>query len=223
MKKYFLFDDEPISGGSYVQRMLIQTFLMFVLIGFWLLAATGYKRAGTFGWRKEYRIIAAILIPILAISNALSRSEGYSNLPFNLFDIFAFLAGTFHSVMLFKNGNKRNYTQLPTEILNEDLIKEFDEINIKTKFDNYGNLDLQLIGNLLNSAKKSIMINQSKYTILFKDEKDNYIASDILPSKIFNENSKYYIKSGVLTYTSNIPLSPEKFEKITKCSIEDFR
>ena len=107
MKKYFLFDDEPITGNNYWRRVLLQTMAIALFgLGLWLLAATGYKRAGTFGWKKEFRILSAIFIPITGIANLLSRDAGYSDSPINLFDIVAIVGALFHAVLLFKNGNK---------------------------------------------------------------------------------------------------------------------
>lgn len=108
MKKYFLFDDEPITGNDYWRRVLLQSIAIVLFgLGLWLLAATGYKRAGTFGWKKEFRIISAIFIPIIGIANLLSRDVGYSDSPINLFDIVAVVGVFFHLVLLFKNGNKQ--------------------------------------------------------------------------------------------------------------------
>ena len=51
MKKYFAFDNESISGWSYFKRILISALTAFFLVGLWLAASTGYKRAGAFGGR----------------------------------------------------------------------------------------------------------------------------------------------------------------------------
>ncbi|MDA7712285.1 hypothetical protein N8873_09515 [Flavobacteriaceae bacterium] len=107
MKKYFLFDNEKITGGNYLKRILLQTILIaFFGLGFWLLAATAFKRAGTFGWKKEFRVLSAIFIPIVAIGNVLAKSSGYADSPTNLFDIISLTGTFFHLVLLFKNGNK---------------------------------------------------------------------------------------------------------------------
>lgn len=63
MKRYFLFDDEHISGTTYVLRLLISVFLLVTIIGgIWLMASTAFKRARSLGWGKNYA--CAILIPI---------------------------------------------------------------------------------------------------------------------------------------------------------------
>lgn len=219
MKKYFLFDDEPISGNTYWQRVLFGSFLMLILVGFWTLAATGYKRAGTFGWKKEHRIIAAILIPILAIGNTLAKNRDYSNTPLNLFDIFALLAVVFHSVLLFKNGNK-NSKEIPTETLNKELNEKFNEFSIKIKNVD-SNLDYQLSGSLIKSDEKLLIPQLNKCQIVFRDDNNNFIASDDLPIKAFNENSKFYVKSGIFTYIGSKKISPEKFARIANCTLND--
>ena len=46
MKKYFVYDNEYISGWGYWWRMLLQTFLIFLLgLGLYLQGVTTYKRA----------------------------------------------------------------------------------------------------------------------------------------------------------------------------------
>lgn len=217
MKKYFLFDDEQISGSSYIQRVLVGSFLMFLLVGFWILAATGYKRAGTFGWKKEYRIIAAILVPVLAIANFLARGRrGSFDYSANLFDIFATIAVILHSILIFKDGKK--IVELPSQELQKDLINGCEDIKVHVKYDNYGNLHYQLVCTLSNPTDKFIQ-NTSSYKIIFKDSSDNYIAADQLPEKLLNENSKFYIKSGVLKYVCSIPSTLEKTKKIVKCDL----
>lgn len=107
MKKYFLFDNEPITGMQYWIRVLLGTLSILLLgIGLWILAATGYKRAGTFNWIKELRVLSAIFIPINAIVNILARDPAFQDLPFSLFDIVVFIGAGFHLILLFKNGNK---------------------------------------------------------------------------------------------------------------------
>lgn len=219
MKKYFLFDDEPINSTSYLQRIAVGSVLMSVLIGFWVLAATGYKRAGAFGWKKEYRIIAAILIPILAVGNILSKTKNYNDSPLNLFDIFALLALTFHAVMVFKNGNKIPAMQLPVQIINNPVIECFSTVQIKIKYDNYSHLDFQFIGNLIDPNEKVLNISGLNYSVVFKDEFDTYVAGKNLPSKIFKNDSKFYLKSGVFTYISSIEMPYKTFQKISKCEL----
>lgn len=218
MKKYFQFDDEPISGTNYVLRIMVGTALIALLIGFWILAATGFKRAGTFGWKKEYRIIAAILIPILGIGNILAKSKGYNDSPFNLFDIFAFLSLCFHMVMLFKNGNK-NSRELITKNNSNELEEKLNNVNIKVGyFDN--NLNYQLEGNLVNPGDKLMMSQNLKFRLLFEDEMGNHLVVDDLPPKLFNENSSFYTKSDIITYKSHIKISYQNFSRITLCTIE---
>lgn len=218
MKKYFLFDDEPISGNTYWQRVLFGSFLMLILVGFWTLAATGYKRAGTFGWKKEYRIIAAILIPILAIGNTLAKNHDYSNTPVNLFDIIALIAVVFHSVLLFKNGNK-NSKEIPTQTLNKELNEKFNEFRIKIKNVD-SNLDYQLSCSLTKPEEKLLLSQSNTYKIVFRDDSNNFLAIDELPKKAFNENSKFYVKSGVFTYIGSKKISTEIFSRIANCTLE---
>jgi len=112
MKKYFLFDNETITGSNYLVRVIIGTILIALFgLGLWIISATAYKRAGAFGWTKTYRIIVSILIPFLGISNLLANDPALLEAPFNLFEGVGFAIGIFHLILLFKNGNK-HYVQL---------------------------------------------------------------------------------------------------------------
>lgn len=107
IKKYFSFDNEPISGTTYLLRLFAGTFLIIFLIGFWILAATGYKRAGAFKWSNELRIICSIMIPIHAVINIISNQIGEVSQTFNLMII---IVGVLHLILLCKNGNKKTST-----------------------------------------------------------------------------------------------------------------
>lgn len=81
--------------------------IAFFGIGLWVLAATGYKRAGAFSWKKEFRILSAIFIPIHGLGVLISRSmPDYYEQDINLADFFFAIGGVYHLVLLFKNGNK---------------------------------------------------------------------------------------------------------------------
>lgn len=107
MKKYFQFDNEPITGTNYWMRVLIGTPLCALLVGFWVLAATGYKRAGTFGWPKEFRVLSAIFIPIVGVLNILAKSKAYSTEATDNLQIIGAVGLIFHLVLLLKDGNKK--------------------------------------------------------------------------------------------------------------------
>ena len=109
MKKYFFFDNEPITGGQYLIRMMLGAWaITFFGLGLWVLAATGYKRAGAFGWKSEFRVMSAIFVPIHGIGYLIMKmAPEYGDADINLFDIFAVVGGLFHLVLLFKNGNKK--------------------------------------------------------------------------------------------------------------------
>ena len=106
MKKYFLFDDEPISGWSYLLRILVSSILVFLLIGFWTASATAYKRSGALGWKKDIRIASAVLIPIHVFLNVLP-DEIYETVYSGTFFMIVLVLGLLHLILLFKNGNKK--------------------------------------------------------------------------------------------------------------------
>jgi len=99
MKKYFIFNNEPISGSNYIIRLIVGSLLIILFgLGLWVIAATSYKRAGAFGWSKTFRIICSILIPIFSIFNLLSDE---------LAPLIVSLSLTaLHLTLIFKNGNK---------------------------------------------------------------------------------------------------------------------
>ena len=103
MKKYFLFDDEPITGTTYLLRLFASGFLTIILIGLWLGAATGFKRAGAFGWSRDLKIICAVAVPIHIILNLLANELEFES---PTFAIFALAISVLHLILLFKNGNK---------------------------------------------------------------------------------------------------------------------
>ena len=103
MKKYFSFDNESISGTTYLLRLFLSAFLTIIFIGLWLGAATGYKRAGAFGWKNDLRILCAIAVPIHIILNALANELEFES---PTFAMFAIGISVLHLILLFKNGNK---------------------------------------------------------------------------------------------------------------------
>jgi len=104
MKKYFLFDNEPITGWNYLWRLLVGQLLIIIIIGFWLIASTAYKRAGSLNWSQEARVLCAIAIPIHVIINLLADEIEFSDFTFGL---IAVILAIVHFVLLFKNGNKK--------------------------------------------------------------------------------------------------------------------
>jgi|TARA_B110000908_G_C10122695_1_gene388357 hypothetical protein len=106
VKKYFLFDNESLTGGLYLIRWIIGVSLAYIGIGFWILAASAYKRAGTFRWNKNLRVISAILILGSPFSSLLSEAKSSSFSISPLLQIFLLLAAFVHCVLLFKDGNK---------------------------------------------------------------------------------------------------------------------
>ena len=104
MKKYFLFDDEPITGWSYLFRIVVSSLLTIVLVGFWLASATAYKRSGTFSWANDMRVAASIAIPVHLFLNAVP-TEVFDSVNLGTVDIAAILLTVLHFYLMFKNGN----------------------------------------------------------------------------------------------------------------------
>ena len=108
MKKYFSYDNEPISGWTFWWRNIFACFglILFIVPGVWMWAANGYKRAGTFNWSQEMKIISAFSVVISNIANLLSRNRSYISSDINLFDIIAIPFSILSFILLVKNGNK---------------------------------------------------------------------------------------------------------------------
>ena len=112
MKKYFLFDDEPVSGLRYLLRFFIGTLLSVLLVGLWTLSALGYKRANALGWQKELSVLAAIFIPLTGFMSVMLNDPRIAEMPFSLFHILFGIGSIFHLILLFSNGNLHNQAPL---------------------------------------------------------------------------------------------------------------
>ena len=64
VKKYFLFDNEQISGKSYILRLFFSVLLLIFLVGIWLVASTAYKRARSLGWDEGFSNVISFLVII---------------------------------------------------------------------------------------------------------------------------------------------------------------
>ena len=103
MKKYFLFDDEPIKGMTYFLRFMLCTVLVAFIVGIPLMSSTAYKRAGAFGWSQEMRILCAIVMPVYVIINLFADFLEFSSPTFLIISVLMMIL---HLTLLFKNGNK---------------------------------------------------------------------------------------------------------------------
>lgn len=219
MKKYFKFDEEPISGSDYLLRVIIGSFLVIALVGIWLLSATGYKRAGAIGLNKNQRILAAILIPALGIANLISNLtfEGGNS---SFLMLFIVVTALFHLGLLLINGNKNNNIQLPTFNILDSKIGGFEKIEIRLKYDSYNRLDFQILGYLIEDFKEFNFKANSKLSFQVFDENNKVIHGKYILLKTF-ETSNYnpYIKNGIYTFESSMKLTKEQFLKITTCNL----
>ena len=53
MKKYFVYDDEYISGNTYFIRFFLNSFLALILVGLYLQSVNVYKRGRSLGFGKD--------------------------------------------------------------------------------------------------------------------------------------------------------------------------
>jgi len=146
MKKYFTFDNEPISGWTFFWRNIIGTFalIIFIIPGFWIWSANAYKRAGTFQWSKEMRILCVFAIIISQVSRFLSQIPEYMATPMNAFDYLALACSILIFILLVKNGNKNS-------------VEDYNNINIieEVEYDEIKNLINLSKGNSFNLSKEA--------------------------------------------------------------------
>ena len=99
--KYFGYDDEYISGGTYLARMILQSFLAPVFgIGLYLVTVTTFKRARSLGAGGGAGFIAFLMVAYWIVVygnsmnesanryNAYYRSEPETNIALGLFSLF---------------------------------------------------------------------------------------------------------------------------------------
>ena len=65
MKKFFYYDNENISGVSFLTRIFLQNFLAYFFIGIYLMAVTFFKRTMSISNDKTIAWISTILFTIL--------------------------------------------------------------------------------------------------------------------------------------------------------------
>ena len=119
IKRYFLFDNESITGTTFLIRFVTGTVLViflesldytgqfprflllpFLIICLCLISSTAYKRCSAFNWDKKIKFLCTVLIPLLPILNLIKTSE-------KDFIFYAFMGiNLVWFILLAKNGNK---------------------------------------------------------------------------------------------------------------------
>jgi len=115
MKKYFVYDNEYISGWTYWWRMLLQTILIaFFGLGIYLIGVTTYKRAKSLNLSDGGALFWAIVQPILACVILVSSSAtAYDDGAYGVL----LIANIPHWYFWFSNG-------VPPNKLHDKTIKE---------------------------------------------------------------------------------------------------
>jgi len=145
MKRWFLFDNEPITGSQYLVRLIVSPlgFILFIIPGFWLILATVYKRANAFNHGKTFSVIASILITFNVIINIALSDRSFQEAFLNdigpVESVLLFSISALHLYLLFFNGNKISYLQkIENEFKNGKISLEeynglIDKYNRKSK------------------------------------------------------------------------------------------
>lgn len=103
IKKYFTYNNEYISGWTYLLRILLSGVLLilFVVPGVYFASITAYKRSMSLKWPKEMVWVTTILIGFLPIINLIPDELAgdflYVSLPISIIHLF----------LLFSNGLKK--------------------------------------------------------------------------------------------------------------------
>lgn len=103
IKKYFTYNEEYISGWTYLLRILLSNLLLilFIVPGVYFASITAYKRSMSLKWPKEMIWVTTILIGILPIINLMPDDLAgdllYVSLPITIIHLF----------LLFSNGIKK--------------------------------------------------------------------------------------------------------------------
>ena len=97
-----------ISGWTYLIRSILQTFLIALVIGLYLLPVTGYKRASALTEKKWLRVTAAVSTLLLNCNSLMTAGECDAAFMVNNMPIFywgvIFVCGILHLWLLFSNS-----------------------------------------------------------------------------------------------------------------------
>ena len=104
LKKYFTYNNEYISGVTYLLRLFVASFLLifFVFPGVYFAAISAYKRSKSLKWSVEMVWISTIAVALLPIVNLM---------PIELSEDILFISAPIsiiHLFLLFSNGKPSN-------------------------------------------------------------------------------------------------------------------
>jgi hypothetical protein len=106
MKKYFIYNDQYLSGGRYWLRIFLQALLVSILIGFYLWGITTYARAKSLDHSQNTSIVFAILNPILLIvAVVLNSVNKYDYVNYEMYLFFIIICLSLHIYLWFANGS----------------------------------------------------------------------------------------------------------------------
>lgn len=115
LKKYFIYNDEYLTGISYLNRMFLGYFcLIFFGIGLLIMFSSIYKRSKSLGVNRNWSIFLCVLIPFLSFLSFGFRYQLHQNYEMSD-DIFfqtiiiLLLLHIPHGILLFKNGLKDGF------------------------------------------------------------------------------------------------------------------
>tara|TARA_B100002052_G_scaffold299118_1_gene335426 strand:- start:2286 stop:3452 length:1167 start_codon:yes stop_codon:yes gene_type:complete len=181
MKKYFIYNNNYISGWRYWLRILLQSFLIYIFgLGIYLQGVTAYTRAKSLGHSDGVCWTFGILIPIFIILALLA-----SVYPDPSSNILLLILNIPHWYLWFKDGPGKNNLEINpnkntiSKKIKDDKSKLSSNLKKKT-------VDSQLIESVIPKEIKNKITNSKKATIIeiSKDEMDNL-------SEVRNHDDEY--------------------------------
>ena len=106
MKKYFIYNNQYLSGWRYWFRIFLQAFLTSLFIGFYLWGVTTFARAKSLKHSDGTSIVFAILNPILLIIAAvLNSASSYDYENHGMYLLFSIICLSLHLYLWFADGS----------------------------------------------------------------------------------------------------------------------
>ena len=215
-KKYFTYNGEYISGGKYLLRLFVASFLLvlFVFPGVYFAAISAYKRSKSLKWSVEMVWISTIAIAILPIINFVPEEVAgeilYISFPISLIHLF----------LLFSNGNPDlkkynnkvvddklyNQSKLPTfqdavtiskndDIFNQNVKSLFDQFELDLNKQNFEDYPMPFWYDIVKSRSEGMKVSSSFRSMNEIQNEWTWMHCDEYLKKYKSVNNKEKIKA----------------------------
>lgn len=215
MKKYFVYDDEYISGNTYFIRFFLNSFLALILVGLYLQSVNSYKRGRSLGFGKDASIAWAIW--------------GFLQYILGLFPTALFTNVIPHFYLWFSNGKTKSKDEKIKETIEQiselgidegiDIKEEKIQIESEKKVDEINEiLNENPIPKTLKSDSSSKSSSNKTKTVSNKISSENLLNNfekkleDLTKPDAFLYDYKYWYKF-VQGRATSIPIPSDKTDK----------